>query len=349
MPLQFLIMGLNIGLWQGAKVALDLGNSNTVISNKSHLLSQPSWIVLNKNNQSVKAAGEAAYDILGKGNDQMEAIKPLRGGIITHYDAASKMLNALIKHAYPKKSFFGGFAHLVSGVPFSSNEVEKRALRDVLKQLKAGKTSLIYEPIAAAIGLGLNVQEPNGKFIIDIGGGITEISLISHSNIVAHRAIRVGGDAFDDQIRDYLFSQHNLSVDIKRAESIKIAIATASIEARPETTFLEVKGTDLTSREPRAVTIEHAEIVKVLDDGIVQIEEAIMETLEASPPELSADVYTNGIHLTGGGALLKGMRERLEAKVGVPVFQDSKAFTAVAEGILQVLESPRLSQAVLFS
>lgn len=342
-------MGLNIGLWQGAKVALDLGNSNTVISNKSHLLSQPSWVVLNKSNQSVKAAGEAAYDILGKSNDQMEAIKPLRGGIITHYEAASKMLNALIKLAYPKKSIFGGFAHLVSGVPFSSNEVEKRALRDVLKQLKTGKASLIYEPIAAAIGLGLNIQEPNGKFIIDIGGGLTEISLISHSNIVAHRAIRVGGDAFDEHIQDYLFSQYNLSVDIKRATSIKLAIGTACLDVKPETTALEVKGTDLTSREPKTVTIEHAEIVKVLEDAIIKIEEAILETLEESPPELSADVYTNGIHLTGGGALLKGMRGRLEAKVGVSVFQDTKPFTAVAEGILRVLESPKLSQAVLFS
>lgn len=330
-------------------MALDLGNSNTVISNKSHLLSQPSWVVLNKSNQSVKAAGEAAYDILGKSNDQMEAIKPLRGGIITHYEAASKMLNAMIKLAYPKKSIFGGFAHLVSGVPFSSNEVEKRALRDVLKQLKSGKASLIYEPIAAAIGLGLNIQEPNGKFIIDIGGGITEISLISHSNIVAHRAIRVAGDAFDEQIQDYLFHQYNLSVDIKRAAAIKLALGTAFLDTKPETTSLEVKGTDLTSREPKTVTIEHAEIVKVLEDAIIKIEEAILETLEESPPELSADVYTNGIHLTGGGALLKGMRERLEAKVGVPVFQDTKAFTSVAEGILRVLDSPNLSQAVLFS
>ena len=342
-------MGLNIGLWQGAKVALDLGNSNTVISNKAHLLSQPSWIVLNRSNQSIKAAGEAAYDIYGKANDQMDAIKPLRGGIITHYDAATKMLNALIKHAYPKKSFFGSFAHLVSGVPFSSNEVEKRALRDVLKQLKAGKASLIYEPIAAAIGMGLSIQEPNGKFIIDIGGGLTEISLISHSNIVAHRALRVGGDAFDENIQNYLFSQYNLSIDAKRAEYIKLTIGSASIDIKPETTSLEVKGTDLNSREPRTVTIEHAEIVKVLDDSIIKIEEAILETLEESPPELSADVYTNGIHLTGGGSLLKGMRERLEAKAGVTVFQDSKAFTSVAEGILRVLESPKLSQAVLFS
>ncbi len=342
-------MGLNIGLWQGTKVALDLGNSNTVISNKSHLLSQPSWVVLNKSNHSVKAAGEAAYDILGKGNDQVEAIKPLRGGIITHYEAASKMLNALVKLAYPKKSFFGGFGHLVAGVPFSSNEVEKRALRDVLKQLKAGKASLIYEPIAAALGLGLNIQEPNGKFIIDIGGGLTEISLISHSNIVAHRAIRVGGDAFDEHIQDYLFHQYNLSIDIKRAASIKMCMGTASDDVAPDTASLEVKGTDLTSREPRAVTIDHAEIAKVLDEGIIKIEEAIMETLEESPPELSADVYTNGIHLTGGGALLKGMRERLEAKVGVPVVQDRKAFTSVAEGILRVLESPKLSQTVLFT
>ncbi len=342
-------MGLNIGLWQGAKVALDLGNSNTVISNKSHLLSQPSWIVLNKSSQSIKAVGDAAYDILGKANDQMEAIKPLRGGIITHYDAASKMLRALINNAYPKKPFLGGFAHLVSGVPFSSNEVEKRALRDVLKQLKAGKTSLIYEPIAAAIGLGLNIQEPNGKFIIDIGGGLTEISLISHSNIVAHRAIRIGGDAFDELIQDYLFSQYNLSVDTKRAEYIKIAIGAATLDVKSATTSLEVKGTDLTTREPRTVMLEQAEIVKLLDGAIVSIENAIIETLEESPPELSADVYTNGIHLTGGGSLLNGMRQRLEARVGVPVFQDSKAFTSVAEGILHVLTSPQLSQAVLFS
>lgn len=342
-------MRFNIGLKRGARVALDLGNSNTVITNNTQsLMSQPSFIVLNKGTKAIKAVGEEAYDIVGKSNDFINVVKPLKGGIITDFEAANKMLREMIKKVYPKRSFFNGFDQLVSGVPYSSNEVERRALRDALKQFRTRKTSLIFEPIAAAIGIGLNIEAPNGKFLIDIGGGITEIALISHSNIVAYHAIRVAGETFDENIQDHFAREHNVFISTKRAESIKVAIGAASKYLKNAPAPIQVVGTDLTTGNSKEITIDHVEIATVLDDALLEIENAIIQTLEESPPELAGDVFANGIHITGGSVLLRGLKERLEARLEVAIHQDVQPLCSVTNGISNVFQSPTLSQSVLF-
>lgn len=334
---------------KGHSVAIDLGNNNTILTNKANVsLSQPSFVVFNQNNSSIRAVGKDAYEMLGKAPKSLKVIKPLKGGVIADFNSASKMLNALIRNAYPKRNFFSGFDYVISGVPFSTTEVERRALRDTLGQFHSSKTFLLFEPLAAAIGIGLDIHEPEGQFLVDIGGGITEAVVISLSGIVNYSSIKVAGDSFDDDIQKYFKKNYNMDIGLNMAEKVKLKVGAAHelMDDIPDT--LKVIGKDAVTGIPKAVEIDHIEIAYVLNSSLIKIEQAILRTLEECPPELAGDIYKNGIHLTGGGSLLRGFRERLQAKVKIPVLQDPNALTSVSKGISKVLGDMSNYKAVLF-
>ena len=341
-------MSLSYLMGQGASIALDLGNNNTVLTDaRNHRFSAPSFVALNRNSKAVKAAGEDAYKMLGRIGEELKVVKPLKGGIIADYDAAILMLSSLMGQAYPKRTFFDKLSRLVCGIPYSSTDVERRALRDALEQFRSRKTQLIFEPIAAAIGMGLNVQEPDGKFLVDVGGGITEIALISLSGIVTYQSIKVAGDTFDEDIQDYVKKKYNMAIGIKQAEQVKIKAGAAlgQLAQAPEPAY--VAGKDISTGIPKIILISPAEIAEVLNDSIDKIEEAILQTLEQCPPELSGDVYTNGIYLTGGSSLLPGFRDRLAATIKIPIHQDPNALFTVTKGISEVMRAAGQYKAVM--
>lgn len=339
----------NFGFTRGHSVAIDLGNNNTILTDKVNKpLSQPSFVVFNHNNSSVRAVGKEAYQMLGKAPRALKVIKPLKGGVIADFNSASKMLHALIRNVYPKRIFFSGFDYVISGVPYSTTEVERRALRDTLDQFNSSKTFLLFEPLAAAIGIGLDIREPEGQFLIDIGGGITEAVVISLSGIVNYHSIKVGGDSFDDDIQKYFKKNYNMDIGLNMAEDVKIKVGAAHeiLEGAPEP--LHVIGKDSITGIPKGILIDHLEVAYILNNTIIKIEQAILRTLEECPPELSGDIYKNGIHLTGGGSLLRGLKERLEAKVKIPVLQDPNALFSVSKGISTVLNNLESYRPVLF-
>ncbi len=333
----------------GANVALDLGNNNTLLNDAgNNFLSQPSFIVLNNIDKSIRAVGKDAYEMWGKTNEGFKVIKPLKGGIIADYEAVSKMLKTLVQQAHPRRTLFRRFDQLVCGIPYSTTEVEKRALRDALEQFGARKTFLISEPLAAAIGMNLNVQEPDGKLIVDIGGGITEIALISLSGIVNYRSLEIAGDSFDEEIQNYCKQMYHISIGIQQAEQLKIKTGAAcNLESDgPEPVF--VVGKDCTTGIPRNVEIGHAEIADVLNNSLKRIENALLEMLDECPPELSGDIYANGIYVTGGSSLLRGLKKRLAAKLNTLVHQDPNGLLSVSKGISKIIASPTSYKALLF-
>lgn len=340
---------MNFNTFRNKSFAIDLGNNNTLVSDQNGVLvSQPSYIVLDSADQSVKAVGENAFNIFEKNHKELKPIKPLKCGVIADYDSASKMLGALLKQAYAHKSFLSGYDNVISGVPFYTTEVERRALRDALEQFRAKNTYLLYEPLAAALGLGLNIQEPDGKMIIDIGGGITEIVVISLSGIAAFQSIKVAGDTFDESIQDHFRRNYNMSIGLKTAEQVKIKVGavTDKIQSIPEP--MMVKGKDLMEGIPVTRKIDHTEVAFILEKSITAIEHSIVKTLETCPPELAADIYQNGIHVTGGNAFLRGLKERFEAKIKLTVHIDHDALRSVSKGVSKALQDPKKFKSVLF-
>jgi rod shape-determining protein MreB len=328
--------------------AIDLGNNNTLLTDENQiLLSQPSFIVFDEAKHAVKAVGEEAFNIFEKNHDQLKTVKPLQWGVIADYDSASKMINKMVRQVH-QKSWFSNFDHIISGVPYYATEVERRALRDVLDQFNSRKRQLIVEPLAAAVGLGLNIREPEGKMIIDIGGGITEIVIISLSGIAVFQSVKVAGDTFTTDIQDHFRRNHNLLIGWKTAEQIKIQAGAAAQSIDNPPSPMIVRGKDIMEGIPTTREVTHSEIAYVLDKAIKSIEESIVHTLEVCPPELAADIYQNGIHLTGGSALLRGMKERLQKSIQLPVHLDNQPLLSVSKGISQVLRESKKYQAVLF-
>ncbi len=321
--------------------AIDLGNNNTLLTDKENiLLSQPSYIVFDKNNNSVKAIGNSAYDIYEKNHDDLKAVKPLRWGVISDYESASKMIREMVSTIYAKKTRLAGFDNIISGVPFSTTEVERRALRDALDQFNSRKRHLLFEPLAAAIGMGLDIREPEGRMIIDIGGGITEIVVISLSGVAVFRSSKVAGDSFNEDIQDYFRRERGIHIGLKTAERVKIQVGAAleNIFDPPEP--YQVHGKDILEGIPVVRKTDHTEIARILNKSIRSIEEDILHTLEACPPELAADIWTNGVYVTGGGALLRGLKERLEASIQLRVQIDQHPLLSVSKGISKALASP---------
>lgn len=328
--------------------AIDLGNTNTLLSNESAILvSEPSYIVFDKQNSEIKAVGTAAYDIFEKNHEYLRPVKPLRWGVISDYESASAMIREMVNRTFSRSRRLMGFRNIISGVPYATTEVERRALRDALGQFDARQTRLIFEPLAAAIGMGLNVQEPSGKMIIDIGGGITEIVVISLSGIAAFNSLKVAGDSMTEDIQDYFRRHHHLAIGLKTSERIKMQLGSVleELEEEPEPVF--VTGRDMKEGIPSQILTNHRELYRILDPAFSSIEEAIVSTLETCPPELSADLYLSGIHVTGGGAKLRGVKERFERNLGLPVHIDPAPLLSVSKGISKVLARPEASRAIL--
>jgi len=333
---------------QNKSFAIDLGNNNTLLTDDKQILySQPSYIVFDQEKNSVKAIGEEAYNIFEKNHDQLKPVKPLHWGVISDYESATTMINRMVRQVY-KKNLFSSFNHIISGVPYATTEVERRALRDALDQFNSRKTHLLFEPLAAAMGMGLNIREPEGKMVIDIGGGITEIVIISLSGIAVFQSIKVAGDSFTEEIQDHFRRNHNLTIGWKTAEQVKVQVGAATASLKNPPSPMLVKGKDIMEGLPVTRKVNHEEIARVLNKSIETIEQSIIQTLEICPPELAADIYQNGIHLTGGGALIRGMKERLQNTIHLPVHLDDQPLLSVSKGISQALGDPKKFQTVLF-
>lgn len=334
-------------LFHNHSFAIDLGNNNTIISDESGtLLSQPSYIVFNTA-KNVKAVGDNAYAMFEKTHEELTPVKPLKGGVIADYESATRMIQEMVKQVYKKRSFLSGFDHVISGVPYNTTEVERRALRDALEQINSKKSHLLYEPLAAALGMGLAIREPQGKLVIDIGGGITEIVVISLSGIAAFQSIKVAGDTFDENIQDHFRKNYNMAIGLKTAEQVKIQVGAVTDKLIDPPQAMLVKGKDLITGIPVTRKIDHIEIAHILEKSIAQIETAIIQTLETCPPELAADIYESGIHLTGGGSMFRGIKERFERSIKLQVNLDPTPLKSVSKGISHALASPDKFRSIL--
>lgn len=321
------------------ELAIDLGTANTlIIQDGVVIVDEPSIVAINKQTGEVMAVGMKAMQMYEKTNDRIITSRPLKDGVIADFQAAEKMIEGLIKMAVEKKRFFSHLKMVIC-IPSGITEVEKRAVFDSADHVDSKETYLIYEPMAAALGIGLNVEEPVGNMIIDIGGGTTEIAVIALSGIVADQSIRIAGDDLNKDIINYMKHEHNLLIGERTAEQIKINVGSAvlDLENPPEPYF--VNGRDLMSGLPRQKSITHEEVAGAIDKTIMKIEEAILKALEITPPELSSDIYQRGIYLTGGGALLRGLDRRLSEKTKLAVRIAEDPLRAVVRGTSIALEN----------
>jgi rod shape-determining protein MreB len=330
-------------------LAIDLGNSNTLLTDQNAvLLSQPTCLVLNKENDKLEAIGGTAFEMFEKTPAGFKSIKPLRGGVIADGELAKRMLKEMIRTVQTKSFFPIHYNYLISGVPYDTTEVEKRALRDALEQFSSRNRRLVYEPLAAALGMGLNIREAEGKLIVDIGGGITEIVVISLSGIVTFQSLKVAGDTFDEDIQDYFRKNYNMSIGLKTAERIKIQVGSVLSSGELDHLVMNVKGKDLMEGIPASRTTNANEVCDILDKSFLRIEMSIQQTLEHCPPELASDIYKSGMYVTGGNAQLRGLKERLENKFKIPIHIDGEALFSVSKGISKIISEPVKYQSVLF-
>ncbi len=339
---------INFNFLKKKSFGIDLGNNNTVVSDEEKVLvSQPTYIVLDKEKNAVRAVGDDAYDMFEKTHPLLKPVKPMKGGVIADHDSAMKLLSALMRRAYAAKTVLDGYETIIAGVPYNTTNVEKRALRSVVEQFNASSLSLLHEPIAAAIGMGLDIQEPDGKMVVDIGGGITEIVVISLSGVASFQSIKVAGDSLDEDIQHYFRRQYNMAIGLKTAEMVKIRVGAVleDLQNPPEPMF--VKGKDMVRGIPVTRRIDHIEVSRIIEKSISAIELGIIQTLEKCPPELAGDIFGNGIYLTGGNANLHGLRERLEKKTRLKVHVDPTPLLSVSRGMGRVLREPRKYRAVL--
>lgn len=312
-------------------VGIDLGTANTLVYVKGQgvVLCEPSVVAIERGTNHVLAVGEEAKRMLGRTPGNIIAIRPMKDGVIADFDITEAMLRYFIRKVHKKRTLIS--PRVLIAVPSGITEVEKRAVKDSAE--RAGARSpvfLVEEPIAAAIGVGLPVQEPSGSMIVDIGGGTTEMAVISLSGIVHAKSIRIGGDEFDDAITNHIKKSYNLMIGERTAEDIKIKIGSAA-SLEPEMT-MEVRGRDILAGLPKTITITSQEIREALSEPLSAILEAIRITLERTPPELSADLIDRGIVLAGGGALLRGLDRLVSEETGLPVHIAEDPLTAIALG-----------------
>ena len=315
------------------EIAIDLGTANTLfIHNDKVVVDEPSIVAQDRATSKFIAVGKQAQKMHGKTHEDIKTIRPLKDGVIADFQAAEHMIRGMIKMINPKRSLFQPSYKMVICIPSGITEVEKRAVRDSAEHAGAKEVYLIHEPMAAAIGIGIDVEEPMGNMIIDIGGGTSEIAVIALGGIVCDKSIRVAGDEFTSDIEDYMRRQHNILIGERTAERIKIEVGAAMIELENPPEEYAVHGRDLMTGIPKEIHVSHVEIAHSLDKSISKIEEAILSALEMTPPELSADIYKTGIYLAGGGSLLRGLDKRISMKTKLPVHVADDPLRAVARG-----------------
>ncbi|MDR6565712.1 rod shape-determining protein MreB [Chitinophaga ginsengisegetis] len=315
------------------EIAIDLGTANTlIIHNDQVVVDEPSIVAIERASGKIVAVGKKAMMMHEKTHEYLRTIRPLKDGVIADFNAAEGMLRELIKMVYPKKPLFAPSWRMVICIPSSITEVEKRAVRDSAEQAGAKEVYLLHEPMAAALGIGIDVEEPVGNMIIDIGGGTTGISVIALAGIVCDQSIRIAGDEFTADIMEALRRYHSLLIGERTAEQIKIHIGSALKELDNPPDDIPVNGRDLVTGIPKQIMVSYQEIAEALDKSIFKIEEAILKALETTPPELASDIYRRGLYLTGGGALLRGLDKRLTQKIKLPVHVADDPLRAVVRG-----------------
>ncbi|XLS28667.1 rod shape-determining protein [Flavobacteriaceae bacterium M23B6Z8] len=316
------------------EIAIDLGTANTlIIHNDKVVVDSPSIVARDRISGKIIAVGKEANMMQGKTHENIKTIRPLKDGVIADFDASEKMINMFIKNIPAlKKRLFTPSLKMVICIPSGITEVEMRAVKESAERVNGKEVYLIHEPMAAAIGIGLDIMQPKGNMIVDIGGGTTEIAVIALGGIVCDKSVKIAGDVFTNDIIYYMRTQHNLYVGETTAENIKIQIgaATEDLETPPEE--MSVQGRDLLTGKPKQVQITWREIAKALDKSILRVEDAVMETLSQTPPELAADIYNTGIYLAGGGSMLRGLDKRLSQKTDLPVFIAEDPLRAVVRG-----------------
>lgn len=317
-------------------IGIDLGTASILVyaKGKGIVLKEPSVVAIDKDTKKIKAIGEEARLMIGRTPGNIMAVRPLRKGVISDYTITEKMLKYFIQKAVGKRTFRKPRISIC--VPSGVTEVEKRAVEDATYQAGAREVSIIEEPIAAAIGAGIDISRPCGNMIVDIGGGTSDIAVISLGGTVKSTSIKVAGDDFDEAIIRYVRKKHNLLIGERTAEDIKISVGTAY--ELPEIQKIEVRGRNLVTGLPKTVTVSSEEVREALKESISQIVEAVHSVLEQTPPELAADVADRGIVLTGGGSMLRGLEELIEEKTGINTMTAEDPLTAVAVGTGKFVE-----------
>ncbi len=318
-------------------IGIDLGTANTVVyaQGKGIVLYEPSIVAVDVRSGRVLAVGKEAKEMLGKTPENIQTVRPLRDGVITDFEATKVMLSYFINKAIGG-SIFRAKPRVVIGVPSGVTQVEKRAVIDAAKSAGAREVYLIAEPMAAAIGAGLPIEEPIGNMVVDVGGGTTEIAVISLAGIVVSNSIRVAGDEMTESIIQHVKKKHHLLIGEQTAEKAKIELGSAIYEE--EERFMEVKGRDITGL-PKVVKISNRDVTEALEDVLSSIVNAVKSTLERTPPELASDIAERGITLAGGGSLLRNLNLRIERETGIRTHYCEEPITAVARGVGRVLDN----------
>lgn len=331
-----------------SEVGIDLGTANVLvyIKDKGVVLNEPSVVAINSDTNEILAVGEQARQMLGRTPANIVASKPLRDGVISDYDVTERMLKYFIKKTCGTSKFFR--PRIMVCVPSGVTEVEKRAVREAAMEAGGKSVFLMEEPIAAAIGAGLDISRPDGVMVIDIGGGTTDVAVISLGGIVASESVKIAGDKFDEYIAKYMRSVHKLLIGERTAEEMKMNIGTAY--SRPEPVSMPCRGRDVTTGLPRVIEVSSEEMLEALEEPLNTIVAAVHAVLEKTPPELAADISNSGIMITGGGALLYGIDKRISESTGIEVkiAEDPKACVAVGTGkaldSMEIMENSKLNR-----
>lgn len=314
------------------ELAIDLGTANTlIIQDGEVVIDEPSIVAIDTRTGETIAVGNRAMQMHEKTHQNIRTIRPLKDGVIADFQAAESMIEGLINLIGSKRRFFTHLKMVIC-IPSGITEVEKRAVFDSADHVDSKETYLIFEPMAAALGIGLDVEEPVGNMIIDIGGGTTEIAVIALSGIVGDQSIRTAGDEFTENIIDYMKRNHNILIGERTAEQIKINVGSALKQLDNPPEDFAVNGRDLITGIPKQLSISYQEVAESIDESISKIEEAILKALETTPPELSSDIYKTGLYLTGGGALLRGLDKRISRITKLPVHIADDPLRAVVKG-----------------
>ena len=315
------------------EVAIDLGTANSiVICNDKVVVDEPSIVAVDQTTKKIIAVGKRAMQMDGKTHENIKTIRPLRDGVIADFDMANDMIRELIKMMNLRKTIVPPSLRMVICIPSGITNVEERAVRDAAEQAGAKDVRLIHEPMAAAIGIGIDVLEPEGNMIIDIGGGTSEIAVIALGGIVCNKSIRIAGDEFNRDIVEYMRKQHNIHIGERMAERIKKAVGAAIPDLENPPDDFAVQGRDVLTGIPKELSVNYKEIAHALDKSIAKVESAVLEALAMTPPELASDIYHTGIYLAGGGALLKGLDVRLQNKTKLSAHVAEDPLRAVARG-----------------